>query len=164
VRFFLTVLTVMLVPLAAQAQMLKCISKDGKVEYAAQCPTGTKEQQTGIKSTPGAASSASPAKDQAKGKDAKDSGKPKSLAEQEADFKKRKGEQAEAEAKQKKEAAEADQRKRACQDARSYLAGLESGARITRNDPNTGERTFLDDTARAQEAERARQSVQANCK
>ena len=156
---FIIALFVTLVPLAAHAQMLKCVGKDGKVEYASQCPAGTKQLQTGIRNTPGATPAPSATKD--KGKDA---GKPKSMAEQEADFKKRKGEQAEAEAKEQKEAAEAAQRKRACEDARSYLAGLESGARITRNDPKTGERTFLEDSARAQEVERARQSVQANCK
>ena len=157
-------LLVTLAPVAAHAQMLKCVGKDGKVEYAAQCPTGTKEQQTGIRNTPSAAPAPSAAKDKGKDDKGKDAGKPKSIAEQEADFKKRKGEQAEAEAKQQKEAAEAAQRKRACDEARSYLAGLESGARITRNDPKTGERTFLDDNARAQEVDRARQSAQANCK
>lgn len=160
---FMIALFVTLVPLAAHAQMLKCVGKDGKVEYAAQCPAGTKELQTGIRNAPGA-SPAPAAKDKGKDEKGKDAGKPKSMAEQEADFKKRNAEQAEAEAKQQKEAAEAEQRKRACADARSYLAGLESGARITRNDPKTGERTFLEDAARAQETERARQSVQANCK
>ena len=148
---FVIALFVMLAPLAAHAQMLKCVGKDGKVEYAAQCPTGTKEQQTGIKSTP-AASTAKPAD------------KPKTVAEQEADFKKRRGDQAEAAGKKEKEDAEAAQRKSACEEARGYLAGLEGGARITRNDPKTGERTFLDDDARAKEVARARQSVTANCK
>lgn len=152
---FIIAMVMMMAPLAVHAQMLKCISKDGKVEYAAQCPTGTKEQQTGIKSTPAAPVASDKASDKSK---------PKSMAEQETDFKKRQVEQAEAEGKQQKEAAEAAQRKRACEEARSYLAGLESGARITRNDPKTGERVFLEDAARAQEVQRAQQSVQANCK
>lgn len=158
---FIIALFVMFAPLAAQAQLMKCVGKDGKVEYAAQCPTGTQQQQTGIRNVPSAA--VTPSATKGKDKD-KDAGKPKTMAEQEADFKKRKAEQAETEAKQQKEAAEAEQRKRACADARSYLAGLEGGARITRNDPKTGERTFLDDSARAQETARARESVQANCK
>jgi hypothetical protein len=149
----------MLSPLAVHAQMLKCISKDGKVEYAAQCPAGTKEQQTGIKSTPAAPTTSDKGSDKGA-----DKSKPKSVTEQEADFKKRQVEKAEAEGKQQKEAAEAAQRKRACDEARSYLAGLESGARVTRNDPKTGERVFLEDAARAQEVQRAQQSVQANCK
>jgi len=144
-------LVLMLFPLAVHAQLLKCVSKDGKVEYASQCPVGTNVQQTGIKSSPSNSTTKAP-------------DKPKSVAEQEADFKKRQVEQAEAASKKEKEAGEDAQRKRACEDARSYLAGLESGARITRNDPKTGERVFLEDAARAQETDRARQSVQANCK
>jgi len=158
-------MVMMLAPLAVHAQMLKCISKDGKVEYAAQCPTGTKEQQTGIRSAPAAQAPAAGDKAGDKGSDkGADKSKPKTISEQEADFKKRQVEQAEAQAKQQKEDAEAAQRKRACDEARGYLAGLESGARITRNDPKTGERAFLDDAARAQEVQRAQQSVQANCK
>lgn len=133
------------------AQLLKCVGKDGRVEYASQCPAGTDVQQTGIRNAP-----ASPAAGTAP--------KQSSMAEREADFRKRRAEQAEAEDKQKKEAAEAAQRQRACQDARNYLAGLESGARIARTDPKTGERVFLEDAARAQEMVNARQSVQANCK
>jgi len=158
---FIIAMVMMLAPLTVHAQMLKCISKDGKVEYAAQCPPGTREQQTGIKSTPAAAAPA--ASDKAGDKGA-DKSKPKSVTEQEADFKKRQVEQAEAAGKKEKEDAEAAQRKRACDEARNYLAGLESGARITRNDPKTGERVFLEDAARAQEVQRAQQSVQANCK
>ena len=158
---FIIGMVMMLAPLTVHAQMLKCISKDGKVEYAAQCPPGTREQQTGIKSTPAAAAPA--ASDKAGDKGA-DKSKPKSVTEQEADFKKRQVEQAEAAGKKEKEDAEAAQRKRACDEARNYLAGLESGARITRNDPKTGERVFLEDAARAQEVQRAQQSVQANCK
>jgi hypothetical protein len=141
----------MLAVVPAYGQMLKCVGKDGKVEYASQCPPGTKESQTGIKNNPG-----SPAPGAAP--------KQKSMAEREADFKKRQAEQAEAQTKQQKEGEEQTQKKRACEEARNYLAGLEAGARITRNDPKTGERVFLEDDARKQEVDRARQSVQANCK
>ena len=146
-------LVLMIAVVPAYGQLLKCISKDGKVEYASQCPAGTKEQVTGIKNTPG---SSSPGTGTAS--------KPKSMAEKEAEFKKRQADQAEAQGKQQKEAAETAQRQRACEEARNYLVGLEGGARITRIDPKTGERVFLEDNARNQEVERARQSVQANCK
>ena len=145
-------LVLMLAVVPAHGQLLKCVGKDGKVEYATQCPAGTKEQMTGIRSAPGGPSPTGAAS------------KPKSFAEQEADFKKRRTEQTEMQAKQEKETAEKAQRQRACEDARNYLAGLESGARIARTDPKTGERVFLEDSARAQELTVARQSVQANCK
>lgn len=148
-RIFISMM-MLLAPLAAHGQLLKCVGKDGKVEYAAQCPPGTKPQQTGIKSAPGGPP---PLKSSQK-----------SAAELEADFKKRQTEQAESQAKQEKEAAEKAQRQRACEEARNYLAGLESGARVTKIDPKTGERLFLEDAGRAQELARARESVQANCK
>ena len=140
-------------PLAAHGQLLKCVGKDGRVEYASQCPPGTKEQQTGIKSSTGGPAPSTAGKSQQK-----------SAAEMEADFRKRRTEQAEAQGKADKEAAEKAQRDRACQDARSYLSSLESGARVSRTDPRTGERVFLEDSARAQEISVAQQSVQNNCK
>ena len=155
--------TMLLVPLSASAQLLKCIGKDGKIEYAAQCPPGTKEQTTGIRSNP-AAPAPSTSKGAPDGKSAGPDSKPKTLAEQEADFKKRRAEQADTQAKEQKAAAEKAQLDRACQDAKNYLAAIESGNRITRTDPKTGERVFLEDAARAREANVARQSIQANCK
>ena len=72
----------MLAVVPAYGQMLKCVGKDGKVEYASQCPPGSKESQTGIKNNPGSPTpSAAP--------------KQKSMAEREAEFKKRQAEQAE---------------------------------------------------------------------
>ena len=156
-KIFIAML-MLLAPLAAQGQLLKCVSRDGKVEYAANCPPGTTPQQTGSRSAPGGpapAPSAAPA-----GK----SDKPKTAADMEADFKKRQAEQADSQAKQEKEAAERVQRQRACEEARNYLASLEAGTRISRFNAKTGEREVLEDTARAQELARARESVQANCK
>ncbi|HUF79592.1 MAG TPA: DUF4124 domain-containing protein [Burkholderiales bacterium] len=144
-------LALLIATLPVHAQLLKCVGNDGRVEYASQCPAGTDAQQTGIRNTP-----AGPAAGAAV--------KQPTITEQEADFRKRRAEQAESQDKQQKEAAEKAQRQRACQDARNYLVGLESGARIARTDPNTGERVFLEDAARAQELINARQSVQANCK
>ena len=157
---FIIAMVMMVFPLAVHAQLLKCVSKDGKVEYAAQCPAGTKEQQTGIKSAPGGPTTAT---DKGSDKGA-DKSKPKTAVEQEADFKKRQVEQAEAAGKKEKEDTIAAQLKRACDEARNYLTGLEGGARITRVNPKTGEREFLEDAARAQEVQRARESAQANCK
>jgi outer membrane biosynthesis protein TonB len=145
-------------PLAAHGQLLKCVSKDGKVEYAANCPPGTTPQQTGIRSTPGGPAPA-PA-----GKSDKPSDKPKTSADMEADFKKRQAEQSESQAKMEKEAAEKAQRQRACEEARNYLASLEAGTRISRFNAQTGEREVLEDAGRAQELARARESVQSNCK
>lgn len=146
-RPFLVLL--MILPLAAHGQLLKCISPDGKVEYASECPAGAKEVQTGIRNAP----SASPSPPQQK-----------SIAEREADFRKRQIEGAEASQKDEKKAAENQERQAACEQARTYLKSLQVGNRISRVDPKTGERVFLEDPDRPAEIARAQRSVDGNCK
>ena len=85
-----------------------------------------------------------------------------SLADRELEFRKRQKETRENAEKAEKEAAAAAQREKDCQTARGQLQSLESGARIAlRNDQ--GERYFMDDAQRAQEAERTRQFVETQC-
>jgi hypothetical protein len=138
---------------AAHGQLLKCVGKDGRVEYAAQCPAGTREQSTGIRNTP--APAAAPAGTAAK---------QPSLADQDAEFRKRQKEQQEASAKETKKAEETAQRQRACEDAQSYLRTLQAGNRIARTDPKTGERVFLEDAQYASEIAAAQKVADANCK
>ena len=147
-----TILALMMMLLSATAygQLVKCVSKDGKVEYARNCAPGTTEHQTGIRSSGGTTSSGAPA--------------PKSLAERDAEFKKRQIEQQEAGQKEAKQSAEANQKKEACNSAQAYLRSLEGGMRITSTDPKTGERVFLEDPQRDAEIVKARTRVDQNCK
>jgi hypothetical protein len=143
-------LLMMLAPFAAHSQqLLKCVGKDGKVEYASQCPPETTEMQTGIRNVP----SASPAPAQQK-----------SLAEREAEFRKRQSSGAEARQKDEKKAAEAQERQAACEQARTYLKSLQIGNRISTIDPKTGERVFLEDPDRPAEIAKTQRSIDANCK
>lgn len=135
---------------AAQGQILRCVDKDGKTTFANECPAGSKAQTTGIKSTP--ATRPAPAA----------SGQP-SVAERDAAFRKRQMEQQEAEQKAVKQAAEDKQKLQACEQSRAYLRTLQSGNRVSRTDPNTGERTFLEDRQYAGEIASAQQSVDRNC-
>lgn len=132
----------------ASAQMLKCVSKDGKVEYATQCPPGTKEQQTGIRNEPGKIT-APPQK---------------SAAEREAEYKKRKAEGVEDKKKAEQKAAETAVTREQCDNARANLRGLQEGQRVVRLDPKTGERIFVQDDERPAEIARAQKAVDANCK
>ena len=141
-------LALSIVAVPASAQMLKCVAKDGKVEYAAQCPPGTTEQQTGIRNEPGAIK-APPTK---------------SLAEREADAKKRQAESAEDKKKAEQKAAETAVNREQCENARANLRGLQEGQRVVRLDPKTGERIFVQDEERPAEIARAQKSVDANCK
>lgn len=145
------VLAFSLFPAAAQAQIMKCVGAGGKVEFAAACPPGTKAENTGIRNAPASAPSV-PSTQQ------------KSLAEREADFRKRQVEQQEAAKKAEEKNQESADRKQNCETARSYLSSLQSGNRIGKTDPKTGERVFLEDNERAAEVARAQRAVDTNCK
>lgn len=138
---------------AAHAQLLKCTGKDGRVEYATECPVGTQEQQTGIRSTregPSSSGAGSPQQ--------------KSIAEREAEFKKRQMEGAEAQKKAEAKTAELAQNRENCERARIYLKSLQEGQRIAQIDPKTGERVFVEDAARPAEIARAQQAADSWCK
>ena len=150
-RVIIGAIAMLLASTAAHAQLFKCIGKDGRVEYASQCPPGTIQQSTGIKSAPPAAP-AGAAMPQ------------KSLAERDAEFRKRQMEKQEAEAKDAKKAAETAQRQRACDDARAYLKNLQAGNRVVKYDAKTGERIFLEDAQYDPEIAAAQRSIDANCK
>ena len=141
---------------AAHGQLLKCVGKDGRVEYAAQCPAGTREQSTGIRNTPAPAPAPTPS--------GKAAPKEQSLADRDADFRKRQTEKQEADAKEAKNSAEVAQRQRACEDSRAYLKNLQAGNRVAKVDPKTGERAFLEDAQYANEIAAVQKMVDTNCK
>lgn len=92
----------------------------------------------------------------------KDKEPPKTLADQNADFKKRKAEAAEKEKKkadeEKKVATKADN----CKHAKEYLDTLKSGARIQKTD-GSGERSYMSDDDRAKETDRAQSIASESC-
>jgi hypothetical protein len=134
----------------AYGQLMKCVDKAGKVEYANVCPPGTKEQQITIKSgSPSSAPAAAPEK---------------SLSERDAEFRKRQIEKQESQAKQEKKTAEDQQRQRACESAQAYLRSLQNRNRVARTDPTTGERVYLEEEDYAKETAAAQSSIEANCK
>jgi hypothetical protein len=150
VRVILAAL-VMAAPVTAHAQLVKCVAKDGKVEYARDCPPGTTAST--IRTGPtGGGGAASPPPAQA------------SVAERDAAFKKRQIEQQEAAGKDAKKAADEQRQREACLSSQNYVKSLEDGIRITRTDPKTGERVYLEDAERAKELASARQRVAQNCK
>ena len=133
---------------AAGAQVNKCFDANGKVvAYAAECPSGTRAEQTNIKNAPAAAETAQ-----------------KSLSERDADFRKRQMERQEADAKSEKKSAEVAQRKRACEDAQAYLKNLQTGQRIRTTDAKSGERGYLADSDYPKEIARAQKSASEYCK
>jgi len=158
-------LAILLASTAAYGQVMKCVGPDGKVEYANFCPSGTTGQTTTISTKTGGAKptpTPAPAASDAPAASASASAQ-KSLAEQEAAFKKRQIEQREEQQKAQKLAAEKAQKRQACASAQNYLKTLESGVRLRSRDPKTGDIGYLDDSARAAETARARKAIQDNC-
>lgn len=146
-KTFVAVLLMML-PGIALAQVNKCLDVSGKtVAYGAECPPGTRSEQTAIRNNPAAAKPAE-----------------KPFAERETDFRKRQVEKQEAEAKAVKSGAETTQRKQACTDSQAYLKTLQGGHRIRTTDAKTGERSYLADSDYAKEIARTQQTIAANCK
>lgn len=138
---------------AAAAQVMECFDVKGTKTIAQFCPPGTVRENKLMKggAGPGPASgstSAAPAK---------------SLAERDADFKKRALERQEAEKKEEKAQADAKESERNCLDARAQLRALQDGQRIARTDPKTGERTVLEDKDRPAEIAAAQKSVDSWC-
>jgi hypothetical protein len=87
---------------------------------------------------------------------------PPSLAERNADFRKRRIEQTEKQKKSAEEARIAKENARNCERTRDYRKVLESGERIGRIGKD-GERSFLSDEERAAELREAEQALK-NCK
>ena len=146
-KTLLAILAVCL-PFTAHAQIMKCVGVGGRVEFAVACPPGTRAESTGIRNNPEAV----PATPQ------------KSLAERDADFRKRKMEQQETAKKGDEKTQETADRKQNCETAQAYLRSLQSGNRIGKTDPATGERVFMEDTERAAEMARAQRAADTSCK
>ena len=87
---------------------------------------------------------------------------PLTTADRNADFMKRRAEQADKDKKAAAEAQAARDKAKNCESARSYQRALDSGQRIARTDKN-GEREFLSDEQRNREM-RETSRVLADCK
>lgn len=134
----------------ASAQIFECTDAKGNKQYSKYCPPGTVQERQVIR----AGEDTGPA----------GSAAPKSVREQEVEFRKRLLERQETEskaAKGKADAAEADEN---CTSARGRLRALEDGQRISRMDPDTGDRIVIGDEERAAEIDSARKSVDTWCK
>jgi hypothetical protein len=128
------------------AQINKCLDASGKVVgYASECPAGSRPEPTKIKSAPASGDTS------------------KSLAEREAEFRKRQIEQQEAAKKAEQKSVETAQRKRACDDTRGYLKSLQERHRVVRTDPKSGEPVFLKEDEYVREIDKARRFLAENC-
>lgn len=149
--------------ISAQAQIMKCVGKDGKIEFASSCPAGTKQQDTGVGNKP-AAAAAPTAKSDAKS-DAKDApAGPKSLADRDAEFRKRQAEQKAADTKAAQKATDDEDRQRACRSAQNNLAAIKNRQRMFTTNPKTGERVMYEEADYQREAAVTERLAAENCK
>ncbi len=156
----LLTLVLLVVALPASAVMYKWVDKDGKIHYSDQPPPeGAK--QSGVVNTPAPTTTPATAAP-AEGAGAPPKG-PKTAAEQEMEFRKRRLVAAEADAKRQQDAQAAEEKKRNCTQANSRLTALETGGRITKHGPD-GETVYLSDTEIAKELVEARKIADSWCK
>lgn len=148
-RKFVIVVLAAVFASAASAQMYKWRDSAGRIQYSdTPPPAGAKDVQRLRKEATPAASTAPAAK---------------SIAEQDAEFKKRLVEKQEAQAKQAKAAEEEAFRERNCAQAKAQLAALESGIRMMRL-TDKGERVPLDDAERERARQDTQKAVESWCK
>jgi len=154
---------------AAQAQVYKCIDASGKTTYLqSPCPSGAKSTAIS-RIVPPAPPQPEPAaveggaeKAGNAGKAAKASG-PKTAAELEQAFRKRKQEQEKLQEKEEQKLADAKVREDNCRNSRLQVINLESGARLSRLDEK-GDRNYLSESQIEQEKAGARKLVEQWCK
>lgn len=139
------------------AAQYKWVDQNGRIQYGDTPPAGARSSAV---RPPSPASRVDAAQDEAKDNEKKDKA-PATMAEKEADFRKRRLEADKAREKQAQAQQEADRKRENCARARENVRVLESG-RVTRVD-GKGERYFLDDAQLAQETVKARQGVQEWC-
>lgn len=140
----------------AHAELYKWVDSEGRIQYSDRPPPpgASKEQRLNIPRNPPAA--AIPAAPAAEGQPAE----PKTAADKEVDYRKRKVD--EEQARQKSEAEE-KQRQEQCINAQQRLRGFEDAGRVyTVNEK--GERQYIDDEARARGIEQARQDIGKYCR
>lgn len=147
---YISIISLALICLNAHAGLNKWVDADGKVHYSDTPPPEVTTQS--VRNIAGKEEQA----------DAPASYSPKSVAEREAEYKKAKQEKTEAEQKKAQQDANAETKIKNCAAARENLRVLEAGTKIVTYDAN-GERTYLDDDARAQRLEEAQKVIDSNC-
>jgi hypothetical protein len=139
------------------------IDEKGVKQFSDMPPPASVPKKSILKEPSGAVRSAAPEPTEAPALADKASAKaPMTLAERNAEFQKRRTEQAEKDKKDAAAAKQAAEKSKNCERARNYQRALESGQRIAKTDKN-GERAFLSDEQRAQEVREANR-ILSECK
>jgi hypothetical protein len=139
---------------AAQAQLYKWVDSEGRIHYTDKPPPAgaSGEKKLTVPKSPTAPVAAPAEEGQAAG--------PKSYAEKEMEYRKRKAE--EEQSRQRAQAEEQENQQR-CQSARQQLRTHEEAGRIYSMD-DKGERVYVDDETRRRNIEQAQQDIAKYCR
>jgi hypothetical protein len=148
-KLWSAIIALSLLGLNAHAGVNKWVDSEGKVHYSDAPPPEAKTETVRNISGKGQA-------------DAPATYSPKSYAEREAEMKKSKLEKEGAAQKKAQEETNAKAKQANCEAARQNARSLESGGRIVTYDAN-GERTYMEDDARTQRLEEAREAASKYC-
>lgn len=153
----LMLVTLMMFCINAFAEVNKWIDEDGRVHYSDQMPPSSTKKI--LSSTPKAKSSAETSNATESG----DSGEPKSIAEREAELRKKQKADKVAADKAAKEQASKEANQESCNQTKLNLKALQGEMRIMELDAN-GERVYLDDEQRQQRIVKTQQEISKLCK
>lgn len=145
----LPLIALALIGLNAHAGLNKWVDAEGKVHYSDTPPPDAKTES--VRNIAGKGQADAPA-----------SYSPKSVAEREAEWRKSKAEKEDAAQKKSQETSHAEAKRQNCELARQNVRSIEEGARLVTYDAN-GEKSFMDDEARAKNLEEARKAIADNC-
>jgi len=138
-----------LLGLNAHAGLNKWVDAEGKVHYSDTPPPTAKTES--VRNIAGKGQADAPA-----------SYSPKSVAEREAEWRKNKAEKDETAQKKSQQDEQAMVKQQNCENARQNVRTLEEGGRVVTYDAN-GEKSYMDDEARAKRLEEARKAIASNC-
>ena len=151
----IAMLPCLLVAAGAAADIYSWRDAEGHLHYSDSAPAGNVDVQ---KRRARSATEAAAAPTTAAG-----ATKPRTLAEKDQEFRKRRTEATDADTKAAKEKADAAQRQEDCRNLRGNLAALEGGQRISRINEK-GETEIIDDSRRHSDTERTRRQIEQTCK
>lgn len=139
----------------AQAQLYKWVDSEGRVQYSDKPPPAgaTREQKLNIPK-------GSPAPAAAPEAEGEPPAGPKTFAEKEMEYRKRKVEEEQA---RQKSQAEEKENQQLCQNAQRRLRTYEEAGRIYTMDEK-GERSYVDDEGRTRGLQQAQQDIAKYCK
>jgi len=147
----------------AFAESYKWVDENGRVHYSDQPPASSMNSKIVGPASKPKSSTGSDATDSSSATDSSESGEPKSIAEREAELRKKQKADQEAAAKSAKDQANKDANQENCNQAKLSLKTLESGMRI-KEVGSSGEQVYLDDEQRQQRIEKTRQDIDRLCK